>query len=88
MTTSDARWDDGDRDDALLWLAEDRLRCECGEPLDESTDPSKAANVYVAETMVCHACAARSRKVNALTEDGRKPLDPGLKLLVRDRSKS
>jgi hypothetical protein len=55
--------------------------------LDESTDPEKAANAYLAEPVVCNACAARERKANALTEDGKKPLAPGTKFRVRDQSR-
>jgi hypothetical protein len=48
----------------LEWLAEDRAKCSCGFPLDETTKPGRDDD-FDAEPVVCHACAARDRAQRA-----------------------
>lgn len=63
-------WLDDDRDAAVALLEEEANTCEgCGHPKTQSMHPSSEGR-YVAEVMRCHACAARTRKVNAYTSAG------------------
>lgn len=65
MTTFDAEWTEDDVQHALTWAQEDAVRCSgCGFPRDETFDPDRA-NLYDAEPLVCHACMAKDRAVNA-----------------------
>ena len=67
-----------------LRQAEQNLICECGLPIDETTDRDKAP-AFVAETVTCWACAARERKAKGMRSNGGE-IPPGTRWKVRDRS--
>lgn len=62
-------WLPEDRDAAIAVWQEKQLTHSCGQPLDVSADPSSDGK-YVAEPVVCHACAARDHASRAHAKDG------------------
>lgn len=73
VTTFDPEWTDEDIDAALAWADDEALRCSgCGIHRDESMAPG-GDQLYDAEPIVCHACAAKDR---ARADASNKKLDP------------
>lgn len=69
MTEWDPDWDEDDTQAALEWQQEDRLRCRCGQPIDETTTP-EAEELYAAELWKCHACATVDGALEQFRKEG------------------
>lgn len=68
---------------ALEWQREQSLLCSCGHPIDETTVADEAP-AWIAEPIVCNACAARERRSKA-DNDGESRPAPGTKYRTRNR---
>lgn len=72
VTTFDPDFTEDDIDAAMAWVDDEALRCSgCGQHRDESMAPG-ADQLYDAEPVVCHGCAARDR---GKADAGNKKLD-------------
>lgn len=72
VTVTESPWTDEDRELALEWQAEQRLRCPgCGQPRDESVG-KHGFEAYEAKARTCHGCAALDE---AQTKADRENLD-------------
>lgn len=69
VTVFDEDYTEEDMAAALEWQTEDALKCVCGQPVDESMAPGRD-DAYDASVLVCHACAARDRAMNAFRSQG------------------
>lgn len=65
----------------MALLAYEADTCSCGEPLSTSTRLDSDGE-YVAEAVVCHACAASARAVRRLG-DGPKSRDGVMTRIMR-----
>lgn len=62
----DEAWSSWDRAAAIAWQADQADVCSgCGHRLSESMAP-EAEDDYEAHLLVCHACATRGRKAQAI----------------------
>jgi hypothetical protein len=80
-TTYSPDWTDEDVSAALDYQHERSLICACGHPIDETTNPDDA-RAWIAEPVVCNACAARERRSSS-----EKATPPGTKYRTRNRAK-
>lgn len=61
---------DEDYADAIAWQTVQDDRCPgCGQPRSESMHPDND-DAYEAKAWVCHACAAKTRKADAIADQG------------------
>jgi hypothetical protein len=69
VTVTESPWTDEDRQLALEWQAEQRLRCPgCGQPRDESVG-KHADEAYEATARTCHGCAALDQAQTKAEQD-------------------
>lgn len=77
-------WTPEDTALALEWQDEKRLQCgSCGHHLDETTDDAHARD-WVADELMCHACAVTEWRRKALSEQERDMA--GLHVYARRRT--
>lgn len=72
-------------DAALTYEYEQSLLCSCGNPIDESTDYD-IRTAWIAERVVCWACAAKERTAEGDRANGKRPA-PGTKYRTVNRAK-
>jgi hypothetical protein len=85
VTTHDSDYTDDDLAAVLEWQAEQDLLCGgCRMPVTETMDPAADEDSrYVAEPVVCHACAARDRGERHYMKNSDHP--DGVRFVVLDR---
>jgi hypothetical protein len=68
VAAGEPMWTATDLELALEWQAENNLRCgNCGQPMDESTDPDNARD-YRADELTCYGCMVIELRRKALSE--------------------